>query len=354
MVLSKNITFIAVLGALAVVFIAVLVWAVGWVAARREVGAQREDKLAELERLRKDKPTEEHLAAVSEEHEKAETEYAKLKELLLTWWDRSVYDETESPRQPTLFLGNLQRLRSHIRAFAEEKGVVLGGAVENLGFLELANDAPPVEVTLDMLKQRSIMRDIILLLIHNGVESIDSVQWLGPAGSGKLYSKYRVSVSFTCEYPALARFLQNLIDVDKEVIPGYGRLPKNYLVVESPPFSYSATDRKVAALDTSTSTTRTATGTTRSLRGPGDTYGQPPGGRSSATGTDTARRTTAREEGPNVGREPNYNILTVTLTISMVDFGKEITGDIEDLRKPSEESEPTGRRTTRSAPNAAR
>jgi len=340
-----------VLGVLAVVFIAVLVWTLGQVARRSEVSAKNRDTLEEIDSLKREKPTQEHLAAVEGEHEKAETEYADLKKLLLTWWDRGAYDETESPRQPTLFLGNLQQLQRQIRAFAADKEVLLAAQVENLGFPELANDAPPVEVTFEMLKQRSITRDIILLLIHNGVQSIDSLTWLGPADGGKLYSKYRVGVSFTCKYPALAKFLEDLVEADKEPISGHGLFPRNYLVVEE--LSYNATDRKVAAL--AATTTGSSGGTSR--RGPGGpAYPEeirlyPSTSTTKATSAESPRRTTRSEAGPSIGREPNYNVLTVTLTITMVDFDEEITGKIEDLGKPKEESEPTGGGRTRNTSN---
>jgi len=356
MVLGKNIAFIAVLGVLAVVLIAVLVWAFGQVAAERSVKAKVSTALDEINKLKQKQPSEEHLAAVKKECEESEAEYANLKKLLLSWWDRGIYDETESPRQPTLFLGNLQQLQRQIRAFAASRKpeVLLAQDVGNLGFPELANNAPPLEVTLEMLKQRSAMRDIILLLIHNGVQSIDSIAWLGPEGGGKLYSKYRISVSFTCKYPALAKFLENLVAVEKQPISGHGLLPRNYLVVEE--LSYSATDRKVAALGT---TTTGSGGSTHPGVPHGPAYPEEVGWYPTTPKTTTAKTpaaetpspTTTSAPGSRVGREPNYNILTVTLTIAMVDFSEEITGKIEDIEKPKE-SEPAGGGEARNASNA--
>ena len=141
MVLKKNIAFIAVLAVLAVVLVAVLAWTLGRVSSRSKVNGDRRTTLEELDKLRGQQPTKEHLAAVKEEHKRAEALDVTLKDALLTWWDATIYDEDKSPRQPGLFLGNLQQLSRQIRQYAESKGVMLGAQVEDLSFPELANES---------------------------------------------------------------------------------------------------------------------------------------------------------------------------------------------------------------------
>ena len=370
MIFKKNFAFIAILAVLVVAFVASLVWLHRQASQLHKHKDEIESKQANLEQLGRKNPASEHLAAVKAQYEKAEAEYARLNSRLLTWWDKEIYDLEKSPRQPVLFLGDLQQLRTRIRTFADNENVLLGTGVENLGFPELAQDTPPAEVTFEMLKQRSVIQDILMLLIQNKVESIDSITWRGPGAGGKLYKKYLVSVSFTCKYPSLAKFQTDLVNKVKVPVDPYGDFPRNYLVIEG--LSYVTEDRKVASLasagSTGSGTTRTGPGRTspgrtssiRLVPGrilPGRSPSRPPSGSApgrtpTRTGTGTMRQPTtgAREkEKPSVGREPNYNILTVTMTIAMVDFAEEVTGPVPALEEEKNTSRAKGK--TRTAAN---
>jgi hypothetical protein len=382
MVLKRNLPFVAGLAIIAVLFVVVLVWLLGQVSALAKIKSDIKAKRTALEEVERKVPTKEHLAAIKQEYEKAAAAYTALKEQLLAWWDKDVYDEEKSSRQPGLFLGSLQELRRQIIKFADKQHVLLGTGVENLGFPEVAAGTPPAEVTFDMLKQRSIVRDVFMLLLNSKVESIDAVNWIGPESGGKLYSKYSLSVVFTCKYPSLAKFQTDLVNKAKVPVDIYGDFPRNFLVVDQ--LSYQTQDLKVASLEeaarssaatapatagtTTTTTARRnpATGTARSttgnldhlrpdirerilarealLRGrrqyPGEGVRRPD---STSTTRDVARA--REEEKPTVGREPNYNILTVTMTIAMVDFNEQVTGKIpaleEEKRKPRTTERPT-------------
>jgi hypothetical protein len=372
MVSKNNIAFYAVVGALVVVLLGALVWMLGRTSEGGKLKKEVDKVWADLERLAKDNPTKEHLDKIKAQHDKANNEYAALNERLRTWWDKDVYDEKKSPREPVLFLGDLQSASTQIRWFAAKKRVELAPDVENLGFPDLLrNDKPPVVVTYEMLKERSAIKDILMLLIHDGVESIDAISRLEPAPGGKLYGKLLFSVSFTCKYPSLAKFQADLVNTAKVPVDPYGDFPRNYLVIER--LSYLAEDRKVAYLEdaataeraaATTDSRRTPTGTRRTPTDRGRIRSTDPGsfvpnsgrirppdgydarGSMGARGHGTVRRPPSvgggREgrEQPRttVGRMPNYNILSVTMTIAMVDFGEDVTGTIpalEEERKPS-------------------
>lgn len=363
MVSKNNIAFYAVMGALVVVFLGALVWMLG----RTSEGGKLKKKigvvLADLERLSKENPTQDHLNKIKAQHDKAKNEYAGLNERLLTWWDKDVYDEKKSPREPVLFLGDLQRLRTQIRRFAAKERIGLALDVENLGFPELLReDKPPVVVTYEMLKERSAIKDILMLLINDGVESIDAISRLEPTPGGKLYGKLLFSVSFTCKYPSLAKFQADLVNTAKVAVDPYGDFPRNYLVIER--LSYLAEDRKVAYLADAAAAERAAP-TTDSRRIPTDRgrirttdpgplvphaerIRRPDGydgggslGSMGGRGRGTVRRPPSvvggrevrKQPRTTVGRMPNYNILSVTMTISMVDFAQDITGEIPALQE---------------------
>ncbi len=344
---KSNIAFYVVVGALVVVFLGALVWMHLQTSERgklkKKIGVVR----AELERLSKENPTPEHLDQIKAQHDKAKTEYAGLIERLLAWWDKDVYDEQKSPREPVLFLGDLQRSRTQIRRFATKKHVELDPDVENLGFPEfLSDDKPPAEVTYDMLKERSAVKDILMLLIHDGVESIDSITRLEPAPGGKLYGKHLFSVSFTCKYPSLAKFQADLVNTAKVPVDPYGDFPRNYLVIER--LSYLAQDRKIDRIEQEAAAARAASAAgsdvphAELIRRP-DTYdGRGSLGSMGGRGYGTVRRPPSVVGGADVreqprtttvGRMPNYNILSVTMTISMVDFDEDITGEIPALKE---------------------
>jgi hypothetical protein len=274
-----------------------------------------------------------------------------------------------------------------------------------MGFSELATNVPPTDVTFDMLKQKSMMRDIILLLIQEKVYSINGIQWLGPQKGGKLYNKYLVTVTFTCRYPQLAKFQADLVKSTRTQVVLRGEksekaesfeLPRNYLVIEQ--LSYSASDLKMARLaaaGTPAGTDATGTGTyppgsyghqpstSSTIREPGrlvseaDLGGRPRVGTTPGTDPYSTRRTspyagsmgahgatgplppgatgtlppgaggaTGRQEPKRVGREPLYNPLTVTMTISMVDFGEAIRGKLPvEEKKPARSSSPASQPT---------
>jgi hypothetical protein len=346
---KKNLTFIVLVALLGVAFVLALIWSPRQMAKRSKVEKDVKATRDRLEDLRGGYPSKEHLAQLKAQEQQAETDYAELKTRLMSWWDSDVYDPEKSPREPGLFLGDLQRLRSQIRRFAYDKGVQLAQGVDNLGFPdELSQDKPPAEVTLDMLKERSAIRDILLLLIDAAgskeqakVLSIDSIARLGPVAGGKLYKKHLFSVSFTCKYPALAKFQADLVDRAKTQVETFGELPRNCLVIER--LSYGATDAKVANLEAAASTEgrTTATGSGSSGSGAPPSPMTRPTGMGSMGGHRPAETTRppTRDQGAAtnmVGRMPNYNILNVTMTISMVDFSEEITGPIpgaEDEKK---------------------
>ena len=368
MVSKNNIAFYAVMGALVVVFLGAFVWMLGRTSEEGKLKKKIGVVLDNLEILSKEDPTQDHLNEIKAQHDKAKNEYAGLNERLLTWWDKDVYDEKKSPREPVLFLGDLQSASTQVLRFAAKKRVGLAPDVENLGFPELLrDDKPPAIVTYDMLKERSAIKDILMLLIHDGVESIDAISRLEPAPGGKLYGKLLFSVSFTCKYPSLAKFQADLVNTAKVPVDPYGDFPRNYLVIER--LSYLAEDRKVAYLADAATAAERATPTTDSRRIPTDSRriptdrgrirttdpgplvpnaerirrpdGYDGGGSMGARGRGTVRRPPSvvggREvrEQPRttVGRMPNYNILSVTMTISMVDFAEDITGEIPALQE---------------------
>jgi len=366
MALKKNIVFTAILAILAVVFIASLVWLQGQTSALRKITTEKKSTREEIEGYLKDKPTKEHEAQLEEQYEQIEASYDALtKDRLMIWWDKDVYDVKKSPTEPGLFLGRLQELRRQVATFANDQEVLLGTGVENLDFPELAENKPPLEVTIEMHKECSAVRDIIMLLLQNKVESINSIKRMGPQAGGKLYGKYLFSVSFSCKYPALATFQTDLVNKMKVPVGTYGDFPRNYLVVER--LSYVAQDLKVAAMEAAATTT-TTTGSNRNTRsnpaggrmpGPSGTVRQPPnygnqpdpgsGLAPTRYGSMSPNSRGARAAGPRqketyrVGREPNYNILTVTMTISMVDFSEELTGAIPGLEEKEEDKKtPSG------------
>jgi hypothetical protein len=377
MVLRKNLPFAAALGAAVVVFILALVWLLGRVSTLTKVKGETASQRAALAAVERKVPTKEHLAAIKKQHGQAEAAYAKLKEQLLAWWDKDVYDPDESSRQPGLFLGSLQELQGQLISFAESQGVWLGSGVENLAFPELAEGKTPVEVTFEMLKQRSAVRDVITLLIHDKVESIDAINWLGSDKGGSLYGKYRVSVVFTCKYPSLAKFQADLVNKAKVSVPGHGDFPRNFLVIEQ--LAYQAKDLKAAGTESIASRTSSTRTTPRRTTSPSSNILDsrregfdklPPSvreailrreaamrahaARSTVRTTRTTPRTTpARDEDkPTVGREPNYNILTVKMTIALVDFNQEITGKIPALEEEKKKSK--GSRRTETATRGSR
>jgi hypothetical protein len=198
------------------------------------------------------------------------------------------------------------------------------------------------------------------------VLSIDAIARLGPAAGGKLYKKYLFSVTFTCKYPALAKFQADLVNPAKTQVETFGELPRNYLVIER--LSYAAPDMKVAAIEAAAHGTMGTgtTGTTGSTGSgppsptlPGRDYsGRGTGGSSMDAGRTGSRppdprqpvnrdqrSTTTTPTTPTVGRMPNYNILKVTMTISMVDFGQEITGPV-----PGADA---GKKTTSAGPGSS-
>ncbi|MBN1916693.1 MAG: Amuc_1100 family pilus-like protein [Verrucomicrobia bacterium] len=363
--LRRNLPFVIGVAAIGVVFVVVAVFVQrgysGWNKVKQD-DAQAEE---ELDNLRKMNPNAEHLEYAKKELADTEQAYDKLKELMCTWWDAGVYEED---RTPGIFLGNLQELRRRITLFAIESGVVLDANVPLMGFPELQTSVPPTEVTFDMLKQKSIMRDIILLLIQNKVQSVNAINWIGPEKGGKLYNKYLLNVSFTCKYPQLAKFQADLVNPSRTPVVLKGdkneksdryELPRNYLVIEQ--ISYEADDLKMARLAAAGTPATTTTGTTttttimhggrpipdsshqlggsgsmappntdpRRRRNPGATT---PSG-ATTTGGGPARATVQHKD----AREPLYNILNVTMTISMVDFGEGIRGKL-----PVEEEKKTG------------
>ena len=228
--------------------------------------------------------------------------YGALLKQLLVWWDAAAY---EQDRTPVIFLGNLQELRQRIERYAHAEALRLGEAVLDMGFEQLAMAHPADAVTVDMLKQKSIMSDILLLLIDSKVASVDRLVWHGAAAGGEFYNKYVLTVTFTCKYPQLARFLTKLAKASRtKVLPRWWfmkksdtlELPRNFLVVES--LSYVAEDAETA-------------------QEPGEQGAkQPPG-------------SAARRGGPRiVGRAPRYSTLHVAMTIVMIDFGPAIRGPL--------------------------
>jgi len=328
---KKNIAFTAIVAILVVVFLIVAVWLLHQASAVSKLKNKNEAKEASIDRLKTLRPTKQRLEGLSTHKDDDTTAYAQLKEQLLTWWDKDVYDPEKSPRNPGLFLGNLQTLSRQIRYFAYKKKVTLGTDVPNLSFPELlGEDRPPREVTYDMLKQASAVRDILMLLIHEEVESIDSIAFLsgsGPEPGGKLFKKYLFSVSFSCRYPSLANFQADLVNRTKTPVDPYGEYPRNFLVIQR--LSYDAADRKVASLEAAAAAeSAAAEGRTTPSTGPAVS----PYGRELAIDEYGRAREFApreREETkPTIGREPNYNILNVTMTITLFDFTEEITGPI--------------------------
>ena len=363
MVLKKNVTFTVIVALLAVAFVVALVWLQRQTSNRGRIEKEVKSTRDRLEELGGGYPSKEHLAQLKVQEKDAETESAQLNSALKVWWDSEVYDPEKTPREPGLFLGDLQRLRSQIRKFAYDKGVELAQGVDNLGFPdELGQDKPPVEVTLDMLKERSAIRDILLLLIdaagskeQGKVFSIDAIARKGPAAGGKLYKKYLFSVTFTCKYPALATFQADLVNKAKTAVEVFGELPRNYLVIEG--LSYGATDAKVEALEAA-SRAPTGTGSGTGSGPPWPTIRSPSsGGTGGGTSMDAGRTgsrppdprqplgrepsSTTATTTPAVGRMPNYNILKVTMTISMVDFTEEITGPVPGA-EAEEKTTPAG------------
>jgi hypothetical protein len=363
--LKRNLPFVIAMVAIGVIFVAAAVVVqrsyAGWTKTKQEDKATDQ----ELDELKRKVPTPEHRDYTKDE----------LKQSLLVWWDADVYNED---RTPGIFLGNLQELRRRIALFAasQKEPVLLAEGVPLMGFDELRSGTPPPEVTFDMLKQKSIMRDIILLLIQEKVYSINSIVWKGPEKGGKLYNKYVVTVSFTCRYPQLAKFQTDLVKTAKTQVVLRGErgertesfeLPRNFLVIEQ--LSYAADDLKIARLGAPTTPTgTTGTGTyppgtgiyppdsshhlpgsgsmrqpnqpvssAASVRPPGASSGpgsdpysrrvRPPGATGASATTDRTVRSD-RVEPEKEGREPLYNNLTVTMTISMVDFGEAIRGKL--------------------------
>jgi len=395
---KKNLPFVIAIAVIGVIFVAVAVMAQRMYAGWSKV--KQDDKQTDQERgdLRRKVPTPEHRGYAKDQLAKTEQEFERLKQTLLVWWDAGIYRED---RTPGIFLGNLQELRRRITLFATAQGVQIEQNVPLMGFNELATNVPPTDVTFDMLKQKSMMRDIILLLIQEKVYSINGIQWLGPQKGGKLYSKYLVTVTFTCRYPQLAKFQADLVKSTRTQVVLRGEksekaesfeLPRNYLVIEQ--LSYSASDLKMARLaaaGTPAGTDTTGTGTyppgsyghqpntSSTIREPGRLVPEADaalGGRprpDTAPGTNPYARTTpsytgsmrppgaggpgagtlppgaggatGRQEPKRVGREPLYNPLTVTMTISMVDFGEAIRGKL-----PVEEKKPAGSSSPASQP----
>jgi len=342
MVLKKNIPFLAILAVLVVAFLASLVWLHSQISARAKINKEIKATKAFLDGLRRGNPTNAHLDAANNELEQAEVAYAQLKKRLRTWWDSAVYDPNKSHVNPGLFLGDLQGLRDQIRRFAYNSRVALGTGVDHLSFPELLGaDKPPPEVTYAMLKQSSVVRDILLLLIHENVESIDSLQFLREEqAEGRLYKKYLFRVSFTCTYPSLANFQADLVTKSKTAVDPYGEFPRNYLVIEE--LAYTTVDRKVASLEAAARMEEAGASETGTRSNTPSSRGIPPefeyGRRAPRGETIPPYGTTRESETPRVGRPPNYNILNVTMTIALADFTKEITGH-----------EPTPEQETRTA-----
>jgi hypothetical protein len=71
----------------------------------------------------------------------------------------------------------------------------------------------------------------------------------------------------------------------------------------------------------------------------GRTGSRPPDPRQPLTREPSS--TTTATTTPTVGRMPNYNILKVTMTISMVDFAEEITGPVPGA-EAEEKTTPAG------------
>jgi hypothetical protein len=387
---KENLPFIAVLGALAVAFIVVLVWVHSQVSAKGTVSRELKALNEDYATLIRNDASQKHQDAVRKQVEEAKTSFQALKERLLKWWDPDVYNEQASPLQPTLFLGQLQDLRRQIRALADKHTpfpVLLAQGVENMAFPELGTDKdiPPTEVTYDLIKQHSIMRDIMALLIANDVDSINAISWGGKVKGDDLYDKYLVTVQFTCKYPSLARFQSALLNNTKTVVSPFGDLPRNMFVIED--LAYVTEDQKAAKLAAAAAATSSGSGTgspgttypgttypgtsanpnrgsgggrptgpfSHQPTGPGGTVTRPTGtgsmaagsrmpGRSTGTTPDTrsgVQPDTTRTQPDIPGRMPAYNILTVQMTIAMVDLSEQVTGEIPALKAEKEKKKTT-------------
>jgi hypothetical protein len=244
-----------------------------------------------------------------------DTAYRALLEQLLVWWDAAAY---EQDRTPVIFLGNLGQLGSRIRLYAHAEAVRFGNDAFHMRFEQPATVRRAGTVPVEMLKQKSVMSDILLLLIHSKVMSVDRLEWHGSAvAGGEFYDKYVLTVVVTCKYPQLASFLAKLATLSKtKVLPRWWsmkkedtlELPCSFLVVES--LSYVAEDAASAQK-----------AERHWLREP----------------IDSAMRDGAP---PIAGRVPRFPTLHVAMTVAMIDFGPGIRGPLpheeEALPAPQE------------------
>ncbi len=375
--IRKNIIFYSLLGILILLFVASIVWLKIVRGEKNKMEKQLVERKVELESLKSYVPTKEHEVKLDEEKEQIQQEYEKIKEKVLRWFD--VISSVEAETRPHIFLGDLQTLASKIRDYAQKQGIPLSDKARFIGYEEYLREGIPPVADADFIqlqKERSAIRDIMALLIHNEVEGIEEIVRLSPATAGpttggasgymggatqtsSLYKTIPFLVKFYCTYPALANFQKSLVSPTKVPTP-LGTVPNNYLIIQE--LSYVAVSAleeqeaemaKKAAMSAAERSSTSSTTTRGSMRPPtgsmsrGTRSTSPsirdwspyiPLSRQGRTTYSTGSMRTAREsrkkkeEKPMIGRYPQYNLLTVTMKIDMIDFNSELTG-IEEQKK---------------------
>ena len=253
---------------------------------------------------------------------------------------------------PTLFLGNLQTLQKELENFAKKKNVTLGKQALLLSFDKFLTEAKPPEAEEDLLqliKQRSAVRDIMYLMIESGVFEIQNIIMTSTLPENIRKTDFFVArdfeVTFVTTYPAIARFLNMILDPRKELVT-VGRgvrefLPRNLYVVTDILYKSEEAEMEMKRKQEYETRRRQMEEARRTPTGPTyNPYDMPVvvsrvrGYMRSASDTDEfekyhkkmALRDAMTKELP--GRRPKHNVLKVIMTISFVDLTGDVTGEI--------------------------